>query len=56
MRYHVTAWGSEEHPDLDCEMDGYPSNLAFKYPYVSIAMLNVIRIEDIESLFDKAKD
>lgn len=46
MRYHVTAWGSDEHPDLDYETDDPPpSDLTWKYPYVNVALLTPISYE-----------
>lgn len=47
MKFHVRAWGSEIHPDIDEVVDGYPSDLGWKYPYVSVAALEAVTEKEL---------
>ncbi len=48
MKYHVSAWGSDIHPNLDYRTDDYPAGLSLLYPMVNVALLKTIPWETIE--------
>jgi hypothetical protein len=53
MRYRITAWGSDEHPDIfDEETDIYPTDLLRKYPFVNAAILTPVCLEDLLNSLD----
>lgn len=56
-RFHLVAWGSPDHPDLDQMCDDYPSDLSSKYPYVQIALLHSVSAKDLrDNLYEKTFD
>ena len=51
-RYHIQAWGSPDHPDLDYRTDNPPYDLGWKYPYISVARLHPITKAEIDAMLD----
>lgn len=47
-RYHVKAWGSPEHPDLDYEADEIPADLTWKYPCIIVSLQHSVRLDDLK--------
>ncbi len=46
-RYHVHAWGSPDHPDIDGEFDEVPPDLNWKYPFVSTTLQHAISRKEL---------
>jgi hypothetical protein len=40
-RYHIQAWGSSLHPDLDEDFEEYPKNAISNYPFLLITRLDI---------------
>ena len=55
-RFHVIAWGSDEHPDLDYFTDESPNDLGWKYPCINIALLQPITAAMLTDKFLDHKD
>jgi len=54
-RFHIIAWGSHDHPDLDYESDIRPTDLSWKYPFVTVVALTPVSIADVrDDLLNKA--
>jgi hypothetical protein len=53
-RYHVRAWGTEDHPDLDEFFDAVPADLGWKYPYIDVSDTKVLRLSDVMAAVARA--
>lgn len=47
--YHIRAWGSERHPDLNYDTSNIPDRLYRIYPFIDITRLDAVPLAAIKN-------